>query len=114
MAEKKVPPVAFHPEGKLITNVMRFNQEGQAYTPIFSVDGEEKNVGNLSCPSCHNAHQWGIPAGNEATGKNPKGNFVKSSRFLRPMSYNAVCRECHGPEGFYRYLYFHDPRRRSQ
>jgi predicted CXXCH cytochrome family protein len=114
IAEKKIPLVATHPTGKLITNVTRFNKEGQAYTPIFAVDGKEKNVGNLSCPSCHNAHQWGISAGNEATGNDPKGNFAKSSRFLRPMSYNAVCKECHGPEGFYRYLYFHDPQRRSQ
>jgi hypothetical protein len=111
-AEKKVPPVAFHPQGKLITNVMRFNQEGQEYTPLFSADGEETDVGNLSCPSCHNAHEWGIPVENEETGNRSTGNSVKSFRFLRTMSYNAVCRECHGPEGFYRYLYFHDPKKR--
>jgi hypothetical protein len=112
MAEKKVVAVAFHPPGKLINNVMRFNNGGKAYTHIFTADGKEKKVGNLSCPSCHNAHQWGIPAGNGANGNNPKGNFTKSSRFLRSMSYNAVCRECHGPEGFYRYLYFHNPQKR--
>jgi len=114
IAENRVPPVASHPAGKLITNVMEFNKEGQGYTPLFGPDGKERRSGNLSCPSCHNAHQWGIPLENGTTGKKPKTTFAKSFRFLRPMSYNAVCRECHGPEGFYRYLYFHDPARRSQ
>ena len=112
MAAKKVPPVAFHPPGKLITNVMRFNKGGTGYTPIFAPDGKERNVGNLSCPSCHNAHQWGISVENGATGKKSQGNGTKSFRFLRTMSYNGVCSDCHGPEGFYRYLYFHDPEKR--
>jgi len=113
MAEKKIPPVARHPTGKLITNVVEFSKDGRSYTPIFGPDGKERNAGNLSCPSCHNAHQWGIPVENGGTGNKLKGNFAKSSRFLRTMSYNAVCRDCHGPEGFFRYLYFHDLEKRS-
>ena len=112
MAEKKIPPVASHPQGKLITNVVEFSKNGRSYTPIFGPDGRERNSGNLSCPSCHNAHQWGIPVENAATGDKQKGKPIKSFRFLRTMSYNAVCRDCHGPEGFYRYLYFHDPEKR--
>jgi predicted CXXCH cytochrome family protein len=112
MAEKKIPPVATHPPGKLITNVVEFSKDGRSYTPIFGPDGKERISGNLSCPSCHNAHQWGIPVENGATGNKLKGNFAKSFRFLRTMSYNAVCRDCHGVEGFYRYLYFHDPKKR--
>ncbi|MCG6918831.1 MAG: cytochrome c3 family protein [Deltaproteobacteria bacterium] len=112
MAQKKIPPVARHPTGKLITNVVELNKNGRNYTLLFGPDGKEKNVGNLSCPSCHNAHQWGIPAENGATGNKLQGTSTKSFRFLRTMSYNAVCRDCHGPEGFYRYLYFHDPVKR--
>ena len=114
MAEKRIPPVASHPTGKLITNVMEFNDEGRGYTPLYGPDGKERKAGNLSCPSCHNAHQWGIPAENGATENILNSNLTKSFRFLRTMSYNAVCRECHGAEGFYRYLYFHDPKRRSR
>jgi len=114
MAEKKIPPVATHPTGRLITNVIELSKDGRSYTPIFGPDGKEIKSGNLSCPSCHNAHQWGIPLEEVATEKRPKNNLTKSSRFLRTMSYNAVCRDCHGPEGFYRYLYFHDPKRRAQ
>ena len=113
MAEKKIPPVATHPAGKLITNVMEFRKEGQGYTPLFGTDGQERKTGNLSCPSCHDAHQWGIPLESGATGKKPMGTSTKSFRFLRTMSYNAVCKDCHGPEGFYRYLYFHDLEKRS-
>jgi formate-dependent nitrite reductase cytochrome c552 subunit len=113
MAAKKVVAVAFHPSGKLITNVMEFNKGAGRYTPIFTADGKEEHVGNLSCPSCHNAHQWGIPADDEAAGNRAKHTLTKNFRFLRTMSYNAVCKDCHGPEGFFRYLYFHDPARRT-
>ena len=113
VAANKIPRVAFHPPGKLITNVMRFNQGGTGYTPLFAADGKEIEVGNLSCPSCHNAHQWAIPTENGATASKGEDNLTKSFRFLRTMSYHAVCRECHGPEGIFRYLYFHDPGKRS-
>jgi predicted CXXCH cytochrome family protein len=114
MAENRTPPIAIHPSEKLITNVVEFSEEGQGYTRLFGPDGKERKSGNLSCPSCHNAHQWGIPIDRAAIGNKPKGNLTKSFRFLRPMSYNAVCRECHGDEGILRYMFFHDPQRRSQ
>ncbi len=114
LAEKKVPAVATHPAGKLVNNILRFNEKGTNYTPLFGADGEEVNVGDISCPSCHNPHQWGPLLEEAVAGKKPNGNSVTSFRFLRNMSYNAVCRECHGPEAIYRYLYFHLPALRSK
>jgi hypothetical protein len=35
-----------------------------------------------------------------------------SSSFLRNLSFNTICIDCHGPEALYRYLYFHDPAKR--
>jgi predicted CXXCH cytochrome family protein len=114
IAEKKIPPVVSHPAGKLVTNIMPINDEGTTYMPIFDLDGEEKNVGDISCPTCHNAHEWGPPVDEMATGKKAKGNPVKSFRFLRNMSYNTFCINCHGAEAIYRYMYFHVPEKRTK
>ncbi len=114
IAEKKIPPVASHPAGKLVTNIMRFNKEGKNYMPIFDVDGKENHLGNISCPTCHDAHQWGSPLKEVTARKKASGTSVKSFRFLRSMSYNIFCIDCHGAEAIYRYLYFHSPEKRSK
>jgi nitrate/TMAO reductase-like tetraheme cytochrome c subunit len=80
--------------------------------PLFDVDGREKNVGNISCPTCHNAHEWDPSLKEMVAGKEAKGNTVKNFRFLRSMSYNTFCMDCHGPDAIYRYMYFHDPEKR--
>lgn len=103
IAEKKIPLIATHPGGKLLTNVMRFNHKKSGYTPIFDENGREKNVGDLSCPSCHNAHHWS-PL--------PEGGSGRKYKFLRNMSDHTFCADCHGPDAIFRYLYFHDPQKR--
>ena len=109
IAEKKIPAVATHPAQKLLTNITIFSKEGTNYMPLFDVDGREKNVGNISCPTCHNAHEWSPSLKEMAAGKEAKANTVKSFRFLRNMSYNTFCMDCHGPDAIYRYMYFHVP-----
>jgi predicted CXXCH cytochrome family protein len=109
IAEKKIPAIATHPAEKLLSNITTLIKEGTNYMPLFDVDGREKNVGNISCPTCHNAHEWGPSLKETAAGKGAKANTVKSFRFLRNMSYNTFCMDCHGPEAIYRYMYFHDP-----
>jgi hypothetical protein len=108
LAENKVPLIAIHPGGKLINNIIRFNKKGGNYTHIFDDNGREANTGNISCPSCHNAHQRSL-----AFNKNPK-NKGGTAKFLRTASYNSVCIDCHGPEGIFRYLYFHQLDKRAE
>ncbi len=110
IAANKIPLIATHPEGKLITNIMQFNAEKKDYTLIFDKTGKEVNVGNLSCPSCHNAHRQSL-----------RGNRVKDhsgsdlmEKFLRTLSHKTVCSDCHGPEALFRYQYFHDPVKRAE
>ena len=113
-AEKKIPLIATHPAGKLITNVMRSYRRKSGFTPIFDEDGREKTVGDISCPSCHNVHQWGPFVNERKEAKNPEktGRGRTKYKFLRNMSYDTVCADCHGREGLFRYLYFHDPDKR--
>jgi hypothetical protein len=103
IAEKKIPLIATHPAGNLITNVMRYNPNKSGYTPLFDETGREKNVGDISCPSCHNAHQWSPLL---------KGRGAGRYNFLRNTSDNTFCADCHGPDAIFRYLYFHDPKKR--
>jgi hypothetical protein len=103
IAEKKIPRIATHPAGKLLTNVMRYNRNKSGYIPIYDETGREKNVGDISCPSCHNAHQWSPLL---------KGRGAGRYKFLRNTSDNTFCADCHGPDAIFRYLYFHDPKKR--
>jgi predicted CXXCH cytochrome family protein len=80
------------------------------YTPLFNDGGKKVNVGKISCPSCHNVHKWRLT---------PEVSTVQhmdvlGSKFLRTESYHTICIECHGPDGLYRYLYFHSPRSRTK
>lgn len=121
-AENKIPAVATHPVGKLIENVIRFEKEDREYklifekealiyTPIFDNKGKLARVGNLSCPSCHNAHQWSAFIKKKGNYKNIEGDAQTS--FLRTYSYKNICIYCHGEDTLFRYRLFHDPEKRS-
>ncbi len=112
-APDKIPPIASHPEGKLITNVGRNLKDGRVYFPLFDrITGKNVTVGNISCPSCHNAHQWGPRSRSSGSGVNAEGSADNS--FLRLRSGDLPCRDCHGPDSLYKYLYFHDPGKRAR
>jgi predicted CXXCH cytochrome family protein len=109
VAKNKIPLIATHPAKKLINNIIQVKKGNKNYTLIFNEDGKEVNVGNLSCPSCHNAHQW-----------NPENSTAKddperklTGKFLRTLSYKMVCMDCHGLEALFKYEYFHDPDKRA-
>jgi predicted CXXCH cytochrome family protein len=114
IAAKTTPRIATHPPGELITNIMRYHKEKKNYTPIFEENGKETNVGDLSCPSCHNVHQRGPVFEDESGQEGAEGNVAGAYRFLRNGSYHTVCKDCHGPDAIFRYLYFHDPEQRRQ
>ncbi len=107
VAENKIPLIATHPKGRLINNIMHCNRLAIDYTPIYDNQGREINVGNISCPSCHNAHQWSPLERKKGVGKNLEGHVTNS--FLRNISYNTICIDCHGLDALFRYKYFHDP-----
>ena len=108
IAAKKVPRIATHPANKLINNIVQMNRDNKNYTRLFDKNGKEVNVGNLSCPSCHNAHQWN-PENSDAK-DDPEGN--RTGEFLKTESYNMICMDCHGLDGLLKYEYFHDADKR--
>lgn len=113
IAENKIPLIATHPEEKLINNILRSNKLAVDYAPIYDKrTGKEINVGNISCPTCHNAHQWSPLKKEKGDEKKHEGNATNS--FLRNVGYNNICIDCHGMDALFRYKYFHDPEERVE
>ncbi len=80
--------------------------------PCCEDNASKKNVGNISCPTCHNAHQWNPLRKEKGSNKNLEGNATNS--FLRNVSYNNICIDCHGMDALFRYKYYHDPEERVE
>ena len=105
-AKNKVPKVSSHPQDKLINSVSR-NVRGRVdFFPVFHKNyGEPVTMGNISCPSCHDAHQWDAGVRAKGSGSNIEGNATNS--FLRSRSSIRPCKDCHGADSLFRYKYFH-------
>jgi hypothetical protein len=113
IASSKIPTIATHPQDKLINNVMRCDRNAIDFAPIFDItSGKETRVGNISCPTCHNAHQWSPLVKEKGDNINHEGNTTNS--FLRNVSYNNICIDCHGMDALFRYKYYHDPEERVE
>lgn len=107
-AENKIPLIATHPEQRLINNVLRNDRFSLDFAPIYDkITGKEVSVGNISCPTCHNAHQWSPLTREKGNNKNMEGNATNS--FLRNVSFDNICIDCHGLDAIFRYKYYHDP-----
>ncbi len=106
-AKDKIPAIGSHPDNQLINNIGRDIKHSANYFPLFNdSSGEYISVGNISCPSCHNVHQWNPKFKKVGPGKNIEGNTTNS--FLRNISYYNICIDCHGLDALFRYKYYHD------
>ncbi|MBI4825985.1 MAG: cytochrome c3 family protein [Nitrospirae bacterium] len=107
-AEAKIPPIATHPTGMLVDNILRADKHSIDFSPLFDEkNGSYISVGNISCPTCHNAHQWNPVLKEKGPNKNLDGDVTNS--FLRNVSYNNICIDCHGLDALFRFKYYHDP-----
>ncbi len=109
----KIPQEDFHPDNMLITNTGRDNKSKTNYFPLFNkVTGEKTSVGNISCPSCHDIHQWDPRFIRKGEGVNVEGS--SSSSFLRAQTYDLLCIDCHGLDALFRFKFYHDPEERVE
>ena len=105
------PPIATHPA------VAMFNPDAPGlpgYLPLFNLEGRVDANGNHACRTCHLTHGRIQPA--------PVSEMVagKSSREVRARMWHIrtfaatnVCTTCHGFDALRRFMYFHDPARRT-
>lgn len=104
------PAVATHPD------VAMFSPPGVAGSPInlFDTRGQLDPTGHLTCRTCHMPHgRPGAVADAKAVGAPPTLAAKVAGTMLRPFVAPNLCTTCHGADGLRRFLYFHDPQRRS-
>ena len=108
IAAKKQPLRYTHPRDVLMVSSDEMKrEEGKKgiYFPLYDEDGTKGDAGYISCPTCHNPHRWSPFKADYGPGKNTEGSAINS--FLRNKSETALCTDCHGLEGLFRYKYFH-------
>ncbi|MBI5408079.1 MAG: hypothetical protein HZA14_01785 [Nitrospirae bacterium] len=114
VAKDKIPVIASHPEGMLITNAGGRDIKGKPnYFPLYDKGtGEFVTVSNISCPSCHNVHQWDPKFHVIGAGVNVEGTATNS--FLRMQTYSLLCMDCHGLDALFRFKFYHNPEERVE
>ena len=108
MAQAKQPPAPRHPESVSAwsQSVRARFRVASAPLPVFDAGGAVDDAGVISCPTCHNPHQWSAKAAVEGPGRNTEGDARSS--FLRVAnSEQFLCADCHGQDALFRYKYFH-------
>jgi predicted CXXCH cytochrome family protein len=77
-APKKIPQVYFHPREKLVKNEGKNISGRPDYFPLFhGRTGQPVTSGNISCPTCHNAHQWDPETKDKGKGGNIEGDLPR-------------------------------------
>lgn len=113
VGKAKIPEVDFHPDNMLITNEGRDTKGKPNYFPMYDkMTGAFSTVGNISCPSCHDIHQWNPKVFRIGEGINTEGTSANS--FLRAQTYELLCTDCHGLDALFRFKFYHDPEERVE
>jgi predicted CXXCH cytochrome family protein len=111
-AKNKIPQVYLHPREKPANNKGKNTKGAPDYFPLFhGRTGKPVTVGNISCPSCHNVHQWNPTIRAGGMGINTEGDATNS--FLRSPASFAVCKDCHAAEAPLKIKNYHDAEKRK-
>lgn len=108
IAQAKIPEKASHPAYVMAWdgNLRDLDKQEITHLPVFSDSGRQALTGYITCPTCHNVHQWSPNKNSAGSGKNEEGDVFSS--FLRTASSEQIlCADCHGLDAIFRYKYFH-------
>jgi predicted CXXCH cytochrome family protein len=78
--------------------------------PAYTDQGLMSPSGDLTCPTCHNPHQWDPKKAVKGSGKNEEGHVNNS--FLRSNLLYDFCIDCHSYDAIFRMKYYHTNRSR--
>jgi predicted CXXCH cytochrome family protein len=105
VAAAKLPLKGSHPAKVNVISNPGSQRENGGIFPVFTPEGVRSGSGIISCPTCHNAHQWSPLKAEEGEGRNVEGDARSS--FLRNTSDFSLCADCHGLDALFRYKYYH-------
>lgn len=113
-AEKKSAFIGLHPSSFVYTGkVTQFQRMGsrdyQTYFPLYDKKGKKTPIGFVTCPTCHNVHQWDpvekkYPAEDKNIEGDPRNSFLRNSG-----ADFSICLDCHGFDAILRYKNYHVP-----
>lgn len=105
----KPPVIASHPEIALPMAAVAGATSG---LPLYDQQGMPSATGRIACQTCHVPHGGSPPGGSDAASLSP-AQLRAMRLLLRDFTAPNLCTTCHGSDGLRRFLYFHDPRKRS-
>jgi hypothetical protein len=107
IADNKRPKYFNHPpDVKATSHLIRARKgEKASQMPVYNDKGKSARAGLITCPTCHDPHQWSAIEEGYGPGENTEGNNQNS--FLRSVSNLSFCSDCHGFDGIFRYKYYH-------
>ncbi|MBX3395651.1 MAG: cytochrome c3 family protein [Phycisphaerae bacterium] len=104
------PAVATHPDLPLTS---LFVDGAQSALPLFNDDGDVDPRGRITCRTCHVPHGQVLdPQQLVRLAGMPPEQRRPLRLLLRPFVPPNACTTCHGADGLWRFLYYHDPSRR--
>lgn len=109
--EARPPAIASHPDVPMFA---LGEGEAEASLPLYDERGNPSSQGRITCRTCHLPHgqQADVETVNFATSlSEPTRSQMRL--MLRPFNPPNVCTTCHGADGLWRFLYYHDTSRRA-
>ncbi|MFQ5647116.1 MAG: cytochrome c3 family protein, partial [bacterium] len=76
-------------------------------SPLFDRKGNISLKGNISCPTCHDVHNWSHKP-------EPNDRSDYTNNFLKGEIVSSFCADCHGVSGLVKFAYFHDRSSRTR
>jgi predicted CXXCH cytochrome family protein len=105
------PTIATHPSVGMFNPIA---PDTPGYLPLFNERGEVDPTGTIACRTCHLTHGRSTPLPALTRRAKTSSRELRARNWhLRSFDSGSVCIICHGFDALRRFMYFHDPARRS-